>query len=474
MELKEKAAMSNLDFGQLVARHRKYFQSGKTRPAKWREAQLTALQAMLTERADDFYDALWKDLRRTRVYADLVDVKHMADESAYARKHLRSWMRPQRVSAPFLIKPGHMKVRFDPLGVSLIIGTWNYPLMVVLSPLVAAISGGNAAVIKPSNKAPVTAEVIAQLVPEYLDTNAFSVVLGGRTETTALLEQKWDHIFFTGSPTVGKIVMTAAAKNLTPVVLELGGKNPVIVHPSANLRVAARRIAQGRWTNSGQSCVAPDYVLAFKSIKEQFLSHLKDAAIEFYGTPQQSPDYGRIVNAHHFDRLIHLLGSGDIYHGGQHDRDDLFIAPTILVNVALDSPIMQEEVFGPILPVLEVESIEEVIDFVNVRPRPLGLYVFTEDSDVAERILDSTESGGAVVNDCAIQVVMMELPFGGVGNSGVGKYHGEWGFRAYTNARSFIYHSTKLDPRFRYTQLPSPTDSWIQILLGRSHKNNLD
>ena len=472
MELKERTTMSTPDFGQLVARRREYFQSGKTRPTEWREAQLTALQAMLTERANDFYDALWKDLRRTRVYADLADVKHVADEAAHARKHLRSWMRPQRVSAPFLLKPGHMKVRFDPIGVSLIIGTWNYPVTLALSPLVAAISGGNAAVIKPSSMAPATAEVIAQLLPEYLDTNAFSVVLGGRTETTALLEQNWDHIFFTGSQAVGKTVMTAAAKNLTPVVLELGGKNPAIVHSSANLRVATRRVAQGRWQNSGQICVSPDYVLAFKDIKEQFLSYLKDAAIEFYGTPQQNPDYGRIVNAQHYDRLIHLLSSGDIYHGGEHDRDSLFIAPTILVNVALDSPIMQEEVFGPILSVLEVDSVEEAIDFVNARPTPLGLYVFAENRTISDRILNSTESGAAVVNDCSIQPAILELPFGGVGNSGMGKYHGEWGFRAYTNARSVIYHSTKLDPTIRYTRLPSPTDSWIQLLSGMRHKND--
>ena len=248
--------------------------------------------------------------------------------------------------------------------------------------------------IKPSDMAPATATVLAQLVPEYLDTNAFSVVLGGRAETTALLEQKWDHIFFTGSPTVGKIVMAAAAKNLTPVVLELGGKNPAIVHSSANLRVAARRIAQGRWMNGGQVCLSPDYVLVLKDVKEQFLGYLKDAAAEFYGDPQRNPDYGRIVNAHHYDRLMDLLGSGDIYYSGEHDRDSLFVAPTILVNVAADSPIMQEEVFGPILPVLEADSVEAATDYVSARPRPLGLYAFAEDRGVVDRILGSTESGG--------------------------------------------------------------------------------
>jgi len=470
-KMEEKTSASTHDSELLVARHREYFRSGSTRAAKWREAQLTALQAMMTECADDFHSALWDDLRRSRVYTDVAELKHVAYEAANARKRLRSWMRPQGVSMPLLMQPGRMEVRFDPLGVGLIIGTWNYPIMLTLSPLVGAIAGGNAAVIKPSDMAPATATVLAQLVPEYLDTNAFSVVLGGRAETTALLEQKWDHIFFTGSPTVGKIVMAAAAKNLTPVVLELGGKNPAIVHSSANLRVAARRIAQGRWTNGGQSCLSPDYVLVLKDVKEQFLGYLKDAAAEFYGDPQRNPDYGRIVNANHYDRLMDLLGSGDIYYSGEHNRDSLFVAPTILVNVAADSPIMQEEVFGPILPVLEADSVEAATDYVSARPRPLGLYAFAEDRGVVDRILGSTESGGAMVNDCAIQSLMPELPFGGVENSGMGKYHGEWGFRAYTNARGVIYHSTKLDPSVRYTGLMSPTDSWSRVLFGRRSKN---
>ena len=470
--MEEKSSGATRDFGAVVAHHREYFRSGNTRPAKWRKAQLTSLQAMVTERADDFHDALWDDLRRSRTYTKVAELKHVAYEAAHARKRLRSWIRPQRVRTPPLMQPGRMEVRFDPFGVGLIIGTWNYPVMLTLSPLVGAIAGGNAAVIKPSEFAPATAKMIAQLVTEYLDTNAFSVVLGGRAETTALLEQHWDHIFFTGSPPVGKIVMAAAAKHLTPVVLELGGKNPAIVHSSANLRVAARRIVQGHWQNSGQSCLSPDYVLVFKDVKQQFLNHLRDVAVEFYGDPQHNPDYGRIVNARHYDRLMELLSGGEIYYGGEHDRDSLFVAPTILVNVATDSPVMQEEIFGPIMPVLEVDSVEEAIDCVNARPQPLGLYVFAEDRAVVECILEATESGGAMVNDCAIQGVMPELPFGGVGNSGMGKYHGKWGFRAYTNARGVMYHSSNLDPNVRYTSLFSPTDSWLHVLFGTKHKKD--
>jgi aldehyde dehydrogenase (NAD+) len=458
--------MMAADFGALVARHRKYFLSGKTRPVEWREAQLDALHAMMTERAGDFFDALWKDLRRNRIDADLVDVKYVADDAAYARHQLRRWMHPQHVSTPLILAPGRTEVRFDPLGVGLIIGSWNYPIVLCLSPLVAAIAGGNAAVIKPSEIAPACADALARLVPQYLDPYAFSVVVGGVPETTALLEQAWDHILFTGSSPIGKVVMAAAAKNLTPVILELGGKSPTIVHSSANLRVAARRIAQGRWVNAGQTCTAADHVLVFKDVARDFLEHLKRAVVGFYGSdPQQSPDYGRIVNARHFDRLTRLLGSGKIYHGGQHDRDDLFISPTILIDVAHDSPIMQEEIFGPILPVLEVDSVEEAIRTVNAQPAPLGLYVFSEDASVSARILDATRSGDAAVNDCTVQPLIQDLPFGGVGNSGMGKYHGEWGFRAYTNARGVLHHSTMFDPGVRYP--PYSENERLRGILGR-------
>ena len=437
---------SAVDFGKLAADHRAYFQSGATRAVEWRESQLIALRSMMKDHAEDFYAALWSDLRRNRIEADLIDVKYMTSEIDHVRARFRRWMNPVPISTPLQLAPSRAQVQFDPLGVGLIIGTWNYPLMLTLSPLVAAISAGNAAVIKPSEVSAATAEAIGRFVPQYLDRKAFSVVLGAVPETTALLEQQWDHIFFTGGTTVAKIVMTAAAKNLTPVVLELGGKNPTIVHSSANLRVAARRIAFGRWFNSGQTCTAPDYVLVFKDVASEFLKHLKEALIEFYGNdPQKSPDYGRIVSTHHFDRLVGLLKSGTIFHGGQHDRSDRFIEPTVLVSVSPDSPAMQEEIFGPILPVLEVSSVEEVIDFVNARPSPLGLYLFSEDQSVTEQILNSTASGDAAVNDCTLQPVIHDLPFGGVGNSGMGKYHGEWGFRAYSNARGVLAHSTRID-----------------------------
>lgn len=448
--------VSSPDFGRLVARHRAYFLSGRTRKIEWREAQLAALSALITDNAKDFHAALWTDLRRNWIEADLVDVDAVAKEADYARQHLGEWMRPLLMDAPPMMQPGEVRVRFDPLGVGLIIGAWNYPFLLTLSPLIAAIAAGNAAVIKPSELAPACADVLARLIPKYLDADAFSVVLGAVPETTALLEQKWDHIFFTGGPSIGKIVMAAAAKHLTPVVLELGGKCPTIVHSSANIAVAARRIAQGRWLNAGQTCTGVDHVLVFKDVREEFLAQLKTTIVEFYGKdPSQSPDYGRMVSDRHHARIVGLMQSGDVYHGGEHDLKDRYIAPTIMVNTPLDSPVMQEEIFGPILPVLDVSSVEEVIAYVNARPKPLGLYVFAEDLDVAERILDATESGDAAVNDCTIQPLVPELPFGGVGNSGMGKYHGEWGFRAYTNARGVLYHGTAVDPAFRYPPFPA-------------------
>src|SRR5215470_7497069 len=360
--------MSRPDFGDLVSGHRKYFQSGATRSVKWREKQLIALRAMMKDHAEEFYGALWTDLRRNRIDSDWSDVKYITSEVSHALTHLRNWMKPRSIRTPLVLMPSHTQVRFDPLGVGLIIVTWNYPVMLTLSPLIAAISGGNAAVIKPSEMAAATADVIARRVPEYLDRGAFSVVTGAVRDTSALLEQRWDHIFFTGGTTVAKVVMTAAAKTLTPVILELGGKSPTIVHSSADLRVAARRIAHGRWSNAGQTCTAPDYVLVFKDVARPFLEHLKETIVRFYGEdPQKSADYGRIVSDRHFDRLVGLLASGTIYHGGQHDRADHFIAPTVLVNVSPDSPVMHEEIFGPILPILEVRDVNEAVDFVNAR-----------------------------------------------------------------------------------------------------------
>jgi aldehyde dehydrogenase (NAD+) len=447
----EQNASGTPDYSSLVSRQRAYFHAGNTRPAEWRVEQLKAIKAMIDESRADMYEALWHDLRRNKTDADLMDVDYNIREADYALDHLHEWMKPVHEHTPLLMEPGHVRVRRDPFGVTLIIGAWNEPYMLTLAPLVAAIAAGNTAVLKPSEISEAVAAQTAEMVPKYLDPEAVAVVGGGIPETTALLEQKWDLIFFTGSPPVGKIIHKAAAQNLTPAVLELGGKNPTIVHSSASIRTAARRIAYGRFINSGHICTAPDHVLVWPEVKDQLVAEIKEAIRDFYGEdPKQSPDYGRVINRRNFDRLVTFFDSGTIVAGGESDPDELYIAPTVLVDVSVDSPIMQDEVFGPILPVLEIDSVERVIDWVNTRPRPLGLYVFTEDEDVAERILERTNSGDACVNDCSVHPLVPELPFGGVGNSGMGKYHGRWGFEAFTNARGVLFHSPRLDPGVKY------------------------
>jgi aldehyde dehydrogenase (NAD+) len=319
------------------------------------------------------YDALWQDLRRNRTDADLMDVDYNIREAEYALRHLPDWLKIEHVPTPVVMQPAHVRVRREPLGVSLIIGAWNEPYMLTLAPLVAAVAAGNTAVIKPSEIAEACAEVLAEIVPKYLDTEAFAVVQGGVPETTALLAQKWDMIFFTGSPGVGKIVHQAAALHLTPAVLELGGKNPTIVHSSADVRTAARRIAFGRYANSGHICTAPDHVLVWPEVNDELVAQPGEAIHEFYGDdPKLSPDYRRVINQRNFDRLAAFLDIGTVAVGGESDPKERYIAPTVLVDVPVESPIMQDEVFGPVLPVLEIDSIEAVIDWVNERPRPLG------------------------------------------------------------------------------------------------------
>ncbi len=310
------------DFSKLVADQRAYFISGATRPVTWRVKQLNAIKAMISENREALYDALWHDLRRNRYDADLMDVEYNIKEAQYALDHLHEWMKPKHVHTPLVMEPGHIRVRRDPLGVTLIIGAWNEPLMLTIAPLVAAIAAGNTAVIKPSEVSEATSAVQAQLVPKYLDNQAIAVAEGGVPETTALLDQKWDMIFFTGSPQIGKIVHQAAAKNLTPAVLELGGKNPTIVHSSANIRSAARRIAFSRFINSGHICTAPDHVLVWPEVKDEFVEEMKKAITDFYGDdPKQSPDYGRVINDRTYERLMGYMGSGKVAVGGVGDPD---------------------------------------------------------------------------------------------------------------------------------------------------------
>jgi len=448
---RKQASTPKLDAPALVARLRATFASGRTRPLDWRRAQLKALRALLTERESELLDALAVDLGKPRLEAWATDIGFVINEIDHVLKHLRRWTKPARVSSPLATKPSKARVVREPLGLVLIIAPWNYPVQLSLSPLVGAIAAGNVAVLKPSEVAPATSAALARLVPEYLDPDAVAVVEGAVPETQALLAQRWDHIFYTGNGRVGRVVMEAATPHLTPVTLELGGKSPAIIDASANLEVAARRIAWGKFLNAGQTCIAPDYVLVARGLEDRFVELLRRCVFDFYGQdPKTSPDFARIVNGAHFDRLVNLLDSGTPAVGGEHDSATRYIAPTVLRDVTPESPAMQEEIFGPILPVLPVADVEEAIAFVNSREKPLALYVFADDSSVVSTVIEGTSSGGACVNATLFHVAVAELPFGGVGESGMGAYHGKASFDVLSHAKSVLKRGTRPDPALAY------------------------
>lgn len=449
-----------------VARLRRAYESGITRPVEWRRTQLRQLLALVKENSDALEEALREDLGKCRFESFIGETGFLAGELKYALKHLDRWVKPRKAKAPLPVLPAKARIVPEPLGVVLIISPWNYPLQLALGPLIGAIAAGNAAIVKPSEVAPATSAIIARLVPKYLDRDAVAVIEGGVSETTTLLAQRFDHIFYTGNGTVGRIVMKAAAEHLTPVTLELGGKSPCIVDEDVDLDVAARRIVWGKFFNAGQTCVAPDYVLVHERIAPRFLDKVKDTLRDFYGDdPKQSRDFARIINSRHHARLSKLLANGEVVAGGQADAKERYIAPTVLKNVSPDAPVMQEEIFGPILPVLEVPSVEAAIDFVNERDKPLALYVFTNDRDHARRVIDHTSSGGACINDCVSHLAPPELPFGGVGPSGMGAYHGKASFDTFTHEKSVLDKATKLDAPLRYPPYVDQKLKWAKRLM---------
>jgi aldehyde dehydrogenase (NAD+) len=436
---------------ELVARLRGSFDAGRTRPVEWRLAQLERLRALLVENGDLLVRALEADLRKPDPEGWVTDVGFTIGDLDIARKQLRSWTKPQRVATPLRLQPGRSWVVSEPLGVVLVIAPWNYPVQLALAPLAAAIAAGNCAVVKPSEVTPHVSAALAELVPRYLDPACYAVVEGGVAETQALLAECWDHIFYTGNGRVGRIVMAAAAKHLTPVTLELGGKSPCLVDDDVDLALAAKRIVWGKFLNCGQTCVAPDYVLVHASRERELVDRMVATLREFYGdAPQQSPDLARIVNEQHVDRLAKLLESGTAVVGGQVDRADRYVAPTILRDVAPDAPVMQEEIFGPILPVLAVRDMEEAIAFVNARPKPLALYVFTNRQAVEDAVIARTSAGGVTVNAAIWHLGNPNLPFGGVGESGMGSYHGRHGFDAMSHRKPVLKKSWWADPKVGY------------------------
>jgi len=445
---------------------RAYFETGATKPLSWRLSQLDALEHFLMEREQDIEDALRADLRKPPTEAFTSEAGIALSELRLTRRKLASWMKPERVRTSKIAMPGRSYIYREPLGVALIIGAWNYPLHLVLVPLIGAIAAGNCAVLKPSEVAPNVSALIAKWIPKYLDRKAVQVVEGSVPETTALLQEKWDHIFYTGNGTVGRIVMAAAARHLTPVTLELGGKSPCIVDESADLNMAAQRIVFGKFFNAGQTCVAPDYVLVHDHVHDALVNRMSSAIREFYGDdPKQSPDFARIVNERHHARLTRLLDDADVVTGGENDVSDRYIAPTILKNVKEDDAVMQEEIFGPILPVISVPSVDSAIAFVNRRPKPLALYLFGRDKDVHDRVLAGTSAGGTTINHIWLHLGVDQLPFGGVGESGMGAYHGRLSFETFSHRRAVLKKPLLPDPPLLFPPYSARKLRWIKRLL---------
>ena len=437
-----------------VASARAAFATGVTRPIEWRRATLLRMRELLEERETQLLDALAADFGKPRFEAWTTELGFTVSDINHTLAHLSSWMRPDKVGTPLAFKPGSSYVVAEPVGVVCVIAPWNYPVQLLLLPMVAAISAGNAVVAKPSELAPHTAAELISLI-EAIGDPAIAAVQGGVAETTELLAQRFDHIIYPGNSRVARIVMRAAAENLTPVTLELGGKSPAIVSRHANIDVAARRIAWGKFINAGQTCIAPDYVLVEQPVHDQFVAALGTHITEFYGTdPQTSPDFTRLVNSPHFHRLEKLLDSGTIAFGGVTDADTRYISPTVLTGVTAADPVMGEEIFGPILPVIAVDSIDAAIVFVNGRSadgdKPLALYTFSESDSENDKVIAGATSGGACVNGTLLHISNPNLPFGGVGESGMGAYHGKFGFDAFSHHRGVHSRSTKMDPSMMY------------------------
>lgn len=435
----------------IADRLRDTYRRGVTRPLEWRRRQLEAMERMIIENEDAFLEALRADLGKPSFEGWATDLSFVLSELKLMLRNLERWNRPERVRTPLVAMPAKSRLVPEPLGVVLVIAPWNYPVQLLLVPAAGAIAAGNAVVMKPSEVSAATSALLTRLIPQYLDPAAIACVEGGVPETTALLAQHYDHIFYTGNGTVGRVVMAAAVPHLTPVTLELGGKSPTIVDASANIPVAARRIAWGKFLNAGQTCVAPDHVLVDRSVKDELLSELDRAITEFYGSdPHVSEHYGRIVSSRHFDRLTAMLSNGTVAIGGGHDADDRFIAPTVLVDPDLDSPLMDEEIFGPLLPVVEVADVDEAIAFVDARPHPLALYVFAERREVVARVLERTTAGGVTVNGTIMHLTNPNLPFGGVGESGMGAYHGRAGVEIFQHRKPVLSRGTRMDPSLAY------------------------
>ncbi|KAJ2948615.1 hypothetical protein O0L34_g7869 [Tuta absoluta] len=461
---------------EAVQKARDAFNRGVTKPIEWRRKQLQQLLRMYEENQGAMVDALAKDLRRSKMEAVLLEVDYLINDLRNTLHYLDEWCKPDRPPKGLVNILDDVVIYNDPYGVALVIGAWNYPLQLLLLPMSGAIAAGNSVIVKPSELSVACAQFVAEMVPKYLDNDAIIVVEGGPEETTELLKQKFDYIFYTGGTNVGKIVYEAATKNLTPVTLELGGKSPVYIDNTVDIMVSARRILWGKFINAGQTCIAPDYILCTKEVQDKFVEAAKKVVKEWYGDePQKSPDLCRIVNNRHFSRLQALIDASKdkVAVGGQYDPQDKFIEPTILANVTPNDKIMQDEIFGPILPIVPIENAYEAIKFINAREKPLTMYIFSLVKKTVDNILDHTTSGSVCVNDTVMQMGVDTLPFGGVGNSGIGAYHGKATFDTFTHKKScLVKNFASIGEKLGSGRYPPYSDanlSFIRRLMTKRH-----
>lgn len=436
---------------ELITRQRSFFQNGNTKALDIRIKQIEKLKSVIKSNEKRIIDALKKDLNKAKYEAYLTEILVLYEEINFTLKHLKKWSKAESVPTPIHLQPGRGKIIKEPYGIVGIFAPWNYPFQLVISPLIGAMAAGNCAVLKPADLSSHTQTLILDLINNNFDSSYIYAIGGGVSESEDLLKENFDFIFFTGSPRVGKIVMSAAANHLTPVCLELGGKSPCIVEATANLSVAASKIVWAKFLNSGQTCVAPDFVYVERSVGEEFKALLKNQIQQAYGIePKSSPDYGRIISEKHFARLKGFLKKENIYYGGDTDITEKYISPTILQNTKWNEEVMQEEIFGPILPILEFETLNDVIDELKKRPKPLALYCFSESTKNIEHILDNLSSGGVCINDCIVHLGNPNLPFGGVGNSGMNHYHGKFSFDLFSNKRAIHQSYNFFEMPFRY------------------------
>jgi len=439
------------NYKSLILKQKTFFRSGTTKELSFRIEALEKLRKAIRKNEQSLFHTLKEDLNKSEFEAYATEIGVVLEEFRFTLKHISDWVKPEKVKTPVSHIGSNSYIYSDPYGVALIIAPWNYPFQLAIAPLMGAIAAGNCAILKPSELTPKTSALLRRMITEIFPEEYIAVVEGGVEASQALLAEDVDYIFFTGSVPVGKVIMEAAAKRLTPVTLELGGKSPCIVHHDANVKLAAKRIAWGKFINAGQTCVAPDYLYVHESIRDEFLHEFQLATQELYGEKSlENSNYTRIVSKRHFDRLLTFLNNGDMFMGGGSNEETLKIEPTVLTEITWDDPIMQDEIFGPILPVLPYRELIEVIDGIHKHPNPLALYLFSENERVQQDVLHHISFGGGCINDTVYHLASPYLPFGGVGSSGIGAYHGKGSFDTFSHRKSVLKQTTKFDLPFRY------------------------